>query len=82
MQAGDTNRNEMIRHLVEHSVSKALAEPQQYWMREVFEQGFVGYSKLSDQQLRMEMQLRGLEPSGDAFDEDCDDELSFDPALM
>lgn len=64
MQPNATTRKEMIERLVEHSVAQAVEESQRHWMREVFENGFPGYSKLSDQQLRLEMELHGLDPSG------------------
>lgn len=72
-----TDRAEMIGQLVEHSVSKAKSEANAYWMRDIFEKGFAGYSKFSDQQLRVEMQLRGLETSADAFEDEDEDDFSF-----
>lgn len=72
---GTTNRREMIGKLVEHSVSTAVSEFPQHWLKEVFEKGFVGYSKFSDRQLMLEMQLRGLTPTEDLADEvDSDDD--------
>jgi hypothetical protein len=68
------SRAEMIRQLVDHSVSQAVAEARPYWLRELFEHGFVGYRKFSDQQLRMEMQLRGLENPEEAIDDDPSDD--------
>lgn len=71
------SRKEMISRLVDHSVANALSESQPYWMREIFENGFVGYRRLSDQQLRLEMQLRGLEATPEGDDEDADDDFQF-----
>lgn len=75
MQTTVSSRKEMIRQLVDHSVSNALAESQQYWIRDIFENGFVGYRQFSEHQLRMEMQLRGLDASADAAEEDADDDF-------
>lgn len=74
------NRKEMIRQLVEHSVNNALAESGKYWMREIFENGFIGYREYSDNQLRLEMQLRGLEESPELSEEDSDDDFVFTQA--
>jgi hypothetical protein len=71
------NRKEMIAKLLEHAVSTALVEPQQIWMREVFEKGFVGYGRFTDAQLRLEMQLHGLDGSAEIMDESLDDEFQF-----
>ncbi|MBS1225230.1 MAG: hypothetical protein H6R24_1908, partial [Proteobacteria bacterium] len=51
MQSTLSSRKEMIGQLVEHSVASALSESPQFWLREIFENGFVGYRQLSDQQL-------------------------------
>lgn len=72
MQPTATNRQEMISQLVDHSVNSALSESRQYWLREIFEKGFIGYREYSDYQLRLEMQLRGLEALPDVSDEDDD----------
>jgi hypothetical protein len=75
MQTTVTSRVEMIRQLVDHSVSSALAESQQYWIREIFENGFVGYRQFSEPQLRLEMQLRGLDVPADVDDQEDDDDF-------
>ena len=68
------NREEMIRRLVAYSVDAALREPQSYWLQEVFEKGFSGYRRFSDERLRREMALRGLGETDEAYaDEDVDD---------
>jgi hypothetical protein len=80
MQTTLNKRKEMISQLVECSVASAISESPQYWLREIFENGFVGYRQLSDQQLDMEIQLRGLgKPAelADQDDADTDDEFSF-----
>ncbi len=64
------NRSETIKRLVACSVKTAIQESPTYWLNKVFEDGFVGYSRLSDTQLMMEMEMRGLIQSED----DCDDE--------
>ena len=79
MRCTSASRGEMIGSLVEDSVSTALSELQKHWLKEVFEKGFVGYSKLSDRQLLMEMQLRGLLPQEEESDDDADNEFLNDP---
>lgn len=82
MERSATGRKEMIGQLVEHAVISALAESPAFWMHEIFENGFAGYRQFSDQQLRMEMQLRGLAASPNGVDEDAeteeDEERAFD----
>ena len=80
MQHPAISRKEMIRQLVDHSVATVLAESSQFWMREIFENGFAGYRLLSDQQLRMEMQLRGLDIAAEPADEDGEDEFMYNLA--
>lgn len=80
-----TSRAEMIGKLVEHSIAMATAESPQYWLKEVFDKGFIGYSKLSTPQLRMEMQLHGLDKSAEmseANDALADDENEYLPSRM
>ena len=75
------SRKEMIRQLVEHSVNNAQAETGKYWLREIFENGFIGYREYADHQLQLEMQLRGLEASPEIADEDeIDDDFVFTQA--
>ena len=76
------SRIEMIGRLVEHAVAEAVAESPRHWLRNIFENGFVGYSRLSDRQLRTEMEMRGLAVADEpAFDEDDDVLLSDLQAL-
>ena len=42
--ASDVTKEEMIRKLVAHSVKTALAESKPYWLGELFEKGFAGFS--------------------------------------
>lgn len=77
MSATTTARVEMIEALVEHSVNTAVAESQKDWLRKVFEKGFIGYSKLSDSQLQMEMHLHGLAPE-ETFDDETEDDFMSD----
>jgi len=80
MRHPTSSRQEMISQLVEDSLASALSESPPFWLREIFENGFVGYRHLSDRQLGMEMQLRGLGASADIPDEDAEDEVSFNVA--
>lgn len=75
------SRAEMIKKLVDHSIAIAIAESPKYWMKDVFEKGFIGYSKLSTQQLRLEMQLHGLDESADTAD-GADDDDQYESSLM
>lgn len=73
MSCSTTNRREMIDRLVEHSVETAMSESSMHWLKDVFERGFLGYTKLSNGQLRMEMQLRGLISAHDTMEYEGDD---------
>ncbi len=64
------NRNEIIQRLVARSVKTAIQESPTHWLNKVFEDGFVGYSRLSDAQLMMEMEMRGLIQLEDNFDDE------------
>ena len=75
MASTNPRREEMIGKLVEHSVSTAVAESPQDWLKEVFEKGFVGFGRLTDRQLQLEMRLRGLLADDDADEEEFDDDL-------
>lgn len=75
MSGTTTAREAMIEALVEHSVN-AATESQKDWLRKVFEKGFIGYSKLSDSQLQLEMHLHGLIPEEILDDETEDDFMS------
>lgn len=72
----------MIGKLVEHAIAMAIAESPKYWLKEIFDKGFIGYSKLTTSQLRLEMQLHGLDrsveiaESNDALADDEDEYLS------
>ena len=72
------SKDEMIRKLVQHSVKTALTESKHYWLCDLFEKGFTGYRNLSRGQLMRELQMRGLEKTDDAFDEDALDDLDLD----
>ncbi len=65
------NRATMIGSLVEHSVTTAIADAQQDWLKDVFEKGFTGYNKLTDRQLLHEMELHGLIHSEDLHEDDA-----------
>jgi hypothetical protein len=71
-------RVKMIERLVEHSVTSALSGSQPDWLKDVFEKGFVGYRKLADRQLLLEMQLHGLTPADDVFEDDADEDVLHD----
>lgn len=75
-----SSRQEMINQLVENSLACALSEAQPFWLREIFENGFVGYRHFTDRQLALEMQFRGLGAAADIADEEAEDESSFDLA--
>lgn len=78
MSCSTTNRREMIERLVEHSVETAMSESSLHWLKDVFERGFLGYTKFSNGQLMMEMQLRGLISAHDTIDDEGDDEPDDD----
>ena len=71
------NRSETIQCLVAYAVKTAIQESPTYWLNKVFEDGFVGYSRLSDTQLLMEMEMRGLIQSEDDFDEEGEEAEDF-----
>lgn len=76
MPTTTTDRNAMIGRLVEHSVDEAVSERPRHWLKEVFEKGFMGYSKFSDGQLLREMYLRGLIRQEDTDEDEADDDYS------
>jgi hypothetical protein len=78
MSSSINNRREMIDRLVEHSVETAMSESSFHWLKDVFERGFLGYTKLSNGQLMMEMQLRGLISAHDTIEDEADDEPDDD----
>lgn len=66
-------RSEMIQHLVAYSVKTAISESPTHWLNGIFENGFIGYKKLTTSQLLMEMEMRGLIQSEEHFDDDAQD---------
>lgn len=67
-------KEDMVHRLVSFSVQAALAESKKYWLSDLFERGFAGYRNLSAEQLRRELELRGLTaPEREDLDEDLDD---------
>jgi hypothetical protein len=66
-------KEDMVHKLVSHSVQSALAESKRYWLSDLFERGFAGYQNLSTEQLRRELQMRGLAADDGGEDEDLDD---------
>ena len=71
----------MIRALVAFSAQAAAGEPRRYWLRDLFERGFVGYRNFSNRQLRRELQLRGLVRLDDLFvDDEPEESASYGPA--
>lgn len=77
----EITRSEMIASLVEHSVGVAVADPRQCWLREIFEKGFVGFGKMPERRLLLEMHLRGLLPPDDTFEDDAYGDCLTDPAI-
>jgi hypothetical protein len=72
-------KEEMVHKLVAHSVQAALAESKRYWLSDLFERGFAGYRNFSTDQLRRELQMRGITASGEeAADDDLDDDIDWD----
>ena len=72
-------KEEMVHKLVAHSVQTALAESKRYWLKDLFERGFAGYRNYSTEQLRRELQLRGLtEPLDELANDDSDGELDWE----
>lgn len=66
-------KSEMIKRLVACSVETAISESPNHWLQEIFEKGFIGYSKLSESQLLMEFEMHGLIQSEDNFDDEAQD---------
>ncbi|MEN9481680.1 MAG: hypothetical protein RLZZ298_3075 [Pseudomonadota bacterium] len=71
------SRSEKIQCLVARSVKTAVLESPTHWLNKIFEDGFVGYSRLSDSQLTMEMEMHGLFQSEDPFDEELEETDEF-----
>ncbi len=71
-------KEQMIHKLVSHSVQTALSESKRYWLSDLFERGFAGYRNYSADQLRRELQLRGLAGTEDELlDEDIEDDIEW-----
>jgi hypothetical protein len=73
-------RQYMIDSLVGFSLSAALQDPDAEWLREIFANGFVGFSNMSDRELLREMQFRDLAgyPGGPEAIEDAEPEEEDD----
>lgn len=84
MKNKQMSRLEKIQHLITCSVKTAVTESPKHWLNKIFEDGFVGYSRLSDAQLAMEMEMRGLIQSEDQFDDDLEesDELYANDLIL
>lgn len=67
------SRNEMIAVLVNDTVERMLDLRQVFWLQGILENGFAGFAKWSDDDLRRELKGRGLD-SGNPLDEagECD----------
>jgi hypothetical protein len=77
------NRKEIIQRLVACSVKEALLESPAHWLNKVFEDGFIGYSRLSTSQLLMEMEMHGLiEPEVDFDDESQETDTDYTTDLI
>ena len=70
-------KEDMVHKLVSHSVQSALAESKRYWLSDLFERGFAGYRNLSTEQLRRELQMRGLVADDGADEDDLDANLDL-----
>jgi hypothetical protein len=78
------SRNEMIAVLVNDTVERMLDLRQVFWLHGILENGFTGFAKWSDDELRGELQGRGFDlgnplDGADDFDSsgDCDDGHEF-----
>ncbi len=71
------SRKEKIQRLVASSVKTAVLESPTYWLNKIFEDGFIGYSRLSDSQLSMELEMHDLIQSNDQFDDYVEDSDEF-----
>lgn len=78
MQSMAMTRTEMIDRLVALSVATATTETKHLWLKDMFENGFIGYSKFSDRRLLMELELRGMVPVEDAVCDDATDDADAD----
>lgn len=77
MNRSTPSRTEMIERLVDDALARAGSAPRADWLRDIFEYGFAGYGKLSERQLRLELQLRGLVLATDRFDDESDNDFPF-----
>jgi hypothetical protein len=75
-------RQNMIDQLVAFSLRAALDDTGAGWLREMFEQGFAGFSSLTYAELVREMQFRGLLDEGFAIAEPGDSEQFDDEASV
>jgi hypothetical protein len=66
------DRRETIKLLVEHLVGEMQRDETGTLLRSLLNQGFLGFARMSDARLTMELQLYGLEP--DFRDEQPDDD--------
>ena len=64
------DREHMIRMLVEFSVAASAEDRQASWLREIFTQGFRGFSSMSSDELLREMRYRGLAGFDDSVEEE------------
>jgi hypothetical protein len=67
------SRNEMIAILVNDTVERMVDLRQVFWLHGILENGFAGFAKMSDDELRRELKGRGLD-LGNPLDEadECD----------
>ena len=67
------SRNEMIAVLVNDTVERMLDLRQVFWLQGILENGFAGFAKWSDDELRRELKGRGIDSdkTGDEAGE-CD----------
>ena len=65
------SRDEMIAVLVNDAVERVMGQRQVFWLQGVLENGFSGFAGWSDEQLRKEMAMRGLDLVDAFLDEDA-----------
>ena len=64
------SRDEMIAVLVNDAVERVMGQRQVFWLHGILENGFSGFAGWSDEQLRKEMAIRGLDLTAVFLDED------------
>lgn len=75
MNAMSTAKRSMIDTLISHAMTAVSDDPEGTWLRLILRRGFTGFENMSEQQLRTELQLRGLADFEVQEEVDADEEL-------